>query len=78
MAKRTTAPKAVEAPKPPSAAFMRGREAAAKFTSEMGHDELADGLLGFREGVNAHIKDNQAKLDAVAEHLNRAEEAINP
>lgn len=67
-----------EPPKPASASFMRGREAAMKFTNEFCHDELAEALQGFREGVNNHIRENQAKLDQVAEQLIRAEEAINP
>lgn len=72
------APPKTNTPEPNNPFFMRGREAALKFTAELCHDELAQALLGFREGVLSHIRDHQAKLDAAAEHLVRAEEAINP
>lgn len=73
-----TAPPPPTGHAPDSQSVMRGREFATKMVSEFGTDELADALRGFRQGILGHLKEHQAKIDAVCQHIINAEEAINP
>jgi hypothetical protein len=64
-------------PKPTSQAFGRGRETAYAMLDNLGQDEWADAVAGFKEAIRERVNSQVEKLAHVKEQLKQTIETLN-
>jgi hypothetical protein len=57
-------------------AYNRGQQLARQFASESGWDELAEAIIGFKDGIRAEIEERNRKVEEQSILLSNASKAL--